>query len=181
MRAWAAPWQHWGCSCRCAAAGVVTMSPDWGGSAFVISGCFWLTSAAAHGVGSVGGSKCSDTRPWRHAGCTEVLTTRSLVLQGLAGGLALLSLFMTYLQYITAGRDGFLAYYSAHAQVRQQAWQLLMLAMLPAGKSTAPHLAIELAAVLVCPATCWLIATQACHVSDIAACASSHAFALDIG
>jgi hypothetical protein len=41
-----------------------------------------------------------------------------LLSQGLAGGLALLCLFMTYLQYITAGRDGFLAYYSAHAQVR---------------------------------------------------------------
>lgn len=38
--------------------------------------------------------------------------------QGLAGGLALLSLFMTYLQYATAGMDGFLAYYSIHAQVR---------------------------------------------------------------
>ncbi|WIA15492.1 hypothetical protein OEZ85_002130 [Tetradesmus obliquus] len=46
--------------------------------------------------------------------------------QGLAGGLALLSLFMTYLQYITAGRDGFLAYYSAHAQMVNRAFFTLI-------------------------------------------------------
>lgn len=52
--------------------------------------------------------------------------------QGLGGGLALLSLFMTYLQYATAGIDGFLGYYSAHAQVRhalglmKYSWLMLM-------------------------------------------------------
>jgi hypothetical protein len=39
------------------------------------------------------------------------------VLQGLAGGLALLCLFMTYIQYATAGREGFLAFYSPQAEV----------------------------------------------------------------
>lgn len=39
------------------------------------------------------------------------------MLQGLAGGLALLCLFMTYIQYATAGREGFLAFYSPQAEV----------------------------------------------------------------
>jgi hypothetical protein len=43
------------------------------------------------------------------------------VLQGLAGGLALLCLFMTYIQYATAGREGFLAFYSPQAEVGGQA------------------------------------------------------------
>jgi hypothetical protein len=38
-------------------------------------------------------------------------------LQGLAGGLALLCLFMTYIQYATAGREAFLAFYSPQAEV----------------------------------------------------------------
>lgn len=46
------------------------------------------------------------------------------VLQGLAGGLALLCLFMTYIQYATAGRDGFLAFYSPQAEVRWRAAKL---------------------------------------------------------
>jgi hypothetical protein len=45
-----------------------------------------------------------------HCGCIAVV-------QGLAGGLALLCLFMTYIQYATAGREGFLAFYSPQAEV----------------------------------------------------------------
>lgn len=44
-------------------------------------------------------------------------------LQGLAGGLALLCLFMTYIQYATAGREAFLAFYSPQAEVRTCAAQ----------------------------------------------------------
>jgi hypothetical protein len=43
----------------------------------------------------------------------------AVALQGLAGGLALLCLFMTYIQYATAGREGFLAFYSPQAEVRK--------------------------------------------------------------
>jgi hypothetical protein len=39
--------------------------------------------------------------------------------QGLTGGLALLSLLMSYLQYAMGGQDAFLGHYSAHAQVRR--------------------------------------------------------------
>ncbi|KAF6266373.1 hypothetical protein COO60DRAFT_1697360 [Scenedesmus sp. NREL 46B-D3] len=56
----------------------------------------------------------------------SVVAALGMFAQGLAGGLALLCLFMTYLQYVTAGRDGFLAYYSAHAQMVNRAFFTLI-------------------------------------------------------
>eukprot|EP00879_Flechtneria_rotunda_P014974 GHRR01015644.1.p1 GENE.GHRR01015644.1~~GHRR01015644.1.p1 ORF type:complete len:535 (+),score=185.66 GHRR01015644.1:276-1880(+) len=65
----------------------------------------------------------------------SIMAALGMFFQGLAGGLALLSLFMTYLQYATAGREGFLAYFSAHAQMVNRAFFSLISLSLVAAAS----------------------------------------------